>query len=244
MVGLGKRVETYSKEEKGAGGERKKKKRSEWPLGALAVGTLEPAADGRRQAHRHGAAHDRPGGGGLVSKMRKWFGSKTKQNEPGAQIASEKSGHPSKVSSPTWNAASPNQPQQQQAAVRQQPAQSARTSFSSPDASEEDTQTSVRYVPPLHCALRVLCGCCGGSCPPSPPETAFRSTAADGTCGEWIVESLRYLLMLLVAHVSFVKNLERVAHAGRLPRLPRRPCKGVGNTLHLGQCADDVANRR
>lgn len=79
-----------------------------------------------------------------MSKMRKWFGSKTKQNEPGAQIASEKSGHPSKVSSPTWNAASPNQPQQQQAAVRQQPAQSARTSFSSPDASEEDTQTSIR----------------------------------------------------------------------------------------------------
>lgn len=83
-----------------------------------------------------------------MSKMRKWFGSKTKQNEPGAQIASEKSGHPSKVSSPTWNTASPNQPQQQQqqqAAVRQQPAQSARTSFSSPDASEEDTQTSIRW---------------------------------------------------------------------------------------------------
>ncbi|KAL1438554.1 hypothetical protein MTO96_047913 [Rhipicephalus appendiculatus] len=79
--------------------------------------------------------------------MRKWFGGgKNKQNEPGAQIASEKSGHPSKVSSPTGNAASPQQPpQQQQAGVQLRPANAARNaSLSSPDASEEDTQTSLR----------------------------------------------------------------------------------------------------
>lgn len=132
-------------------GEKKKKKQSEWPLGALAVGTLEPAADGRRQAHRHGAAHDRPGGGGgLVSKMRKWFGSKPKESEPGAQVASEKrSGHASKVPSPAWNPASPHhQPQQQHqqlAAVPPSAATSSRkASGSSPEGSEEDTQTSVR----------------------------------------------------------------------------------------------------
>lgn len=79
-----------------------------------------------------------------MSKMRKWFGSKNKQNEPGAQIAAEKSGHPSKVSSPTGNLASPHQPQQQ-AGVQPRPANTGRnTSFSSPDASEEDTQTSAR----------------------------------------------------------------------------------------------------
>ncbi|XP_075731062.1 protein kinase, cAMP-dependent, catalytic subunit 1 isoform X1 [Rhipicephalus microplus] len=71
-----------------------------------------------------------------MSKMRKWFGGKNKQNEPGAQLASEKSGHPSKASSP-----SPHQ----QAGVQLRPANSTgNASLSSPDATEEDTHTSFR----------------------------------------------------------------------------------------------------
>ncbi|KAL3209307.1 hypothetical protein MRX96_009294 [Rhipicephalus microplus] len=74
--------------------------------------------------------------------MRKWFGGKNKQNDPGAQLASEKSGHPSKASSPTGNATS----LQQQAGVQLRPANSTgNASLSSPDASEEDTHTSFRF---------------------------------------------------------------------------------------------------
>ncbi|XP_065293297.1 cAMP-dependent protein kinase catalytic subunit 1 isoform X2 [Dermacentor albipictus] len=86
--------------------------------------------------------------------MRKWFGSKPKETEPAAQVASEKrSGHASKVSTPAWNpASSHHQPQQRQVQQHQQQAaslpsaatSSRKASASSPEASEEDTQTSVR----------------------------------------------------------------------------------------------------
>ncbi|XP_065293302.1 cAMP-dependent protein kinase catalytic subunit 1 isoform X7 [Dermacentor albipictus] len=87
--------------------------------------------------------------------MRKWFGSKPKETEPAAQVASEKrSGHASKVSTPAWNpASSHHQPQQRQVQQHQQQAaslpsaatSSRKASASSPEASEEDTQTSVRF---------------------------------------------------------------------------------------------------
>ncbi|XP_075527553.1 protein kinase, cAMP-dependent, catalytic subunit 1 isoform X2 [Dermacentor variabilis] len=87
--------------------------------------------------------------------MRKWFGSKPKETEPAAQVASEKrSGHASKVSTPACNSASSHhQPQQRQVQQHQQQAAAPpsaatsgrKASASSPEASEEDTQTSVRF---------------------------------------------------------------------------------------------------
>ncbi|XP_054931473.2 cAMP-dependent protein kinase catalytic subunit 1 isoform X1 [Dermacentor andersoni] len=80
--------------------------------------------------------------------MRKWFGSKPKEAEPAAQVAS-RSGHASKVSTQAWNSASSHhQPQQRQAQQQQAAAPPSaagrKASASSPEASEEDTQTSVR----------------------------------------------------------------------------------------------------